>query len=680
MTSASLLSSFQTSLTAALKAEGLIPMSVGITKPTRVAENFSDVATDAIAQMDSATAQFGTRAFDRYGADANTYTASRFAMLASLESVSARSYPDAGGRSVGLGFHMDKEGARDVWDKAFGNTVSFDDVYAGKATLSSAQSKHLFDNDILYYEKVVDRALGGKPVTQNQRLALVSIAYNAPARIASLAPVLQNGSNADITAALLTQTFNPKNEAVDAIKQRRYVETSLFNGTADAATLMPSFADYYSAVQVDGAGAVKVQGRAVTATNTQMNITPAGAVAIPTDNLSALSYDNAGATRRLHVEANLETQIRASVTAVYGADYRVSIISGGQDETTGKTGSRRHDTMTAADVYIYDPLGKKLNAEQMTPLAQDWIARDIGSVGLPTNGSTQSMHLDLIGGSVPGSTPLGKKEGRFWFYGGEDAAARAALSGKVAPTKYALSPDAVTRGLVPPGSMPFVGSQLSTSPDAPIPAIKPASVQAKQNANIVAPIPATKTVGVAAKQAVAQIAANKAAALDPVQPVKPPVQGLRLPVAPKAPVAGLRLPVTPNSAAAAFPDNPAALMLDDYFGIDGRKREGKEVVVPPVVANAAIPGKSPLANGATVKVPATGTGAMGIPAPAVAAVRPVVRTTVTSAYVAPRTQPVYGVSATGERTDYGASPGQSTAGLKPGDRVYNSDTNSWELK
>jgi hypothetical protein len=40
----------------------------------------------------------------------------------------------------------------------------------------------------------------------------------------------------------------------------------------------------------------------------------------------------------------------------------------------------------------------------------------------------------------------------------------------------------------------------------------------------------------------------------------------------------------------------------------------------------------------------------------------------------------YGTSATGQRTDYGASPGQKTAGLKPGDRVYNSDTNSWELK
>lgn len=30
--------------------------------------------------------------------------------------------------------------------------------------------------------------------------------------------------------------------------------------------------------------------------------------------------------------------------------------------------------------------------------------------------------------------------------------------------------------------------------------------------------------------------------------------------------------------------------------------------------------------------------------------------------------------------DYGSSPGQSTAGLKPGDRVYNADTNTWGLK
>lgn len=49
-------------------------------------------------------------------------------------------------------------------------------------------------------------------------------------------------------------------------------------------------------------------------------------------------------------------------------------------------------------------------------------------------------------------------------------------------------------------------------------------------------------------------------------------------------------------------------------------------------------------------------------------------------YKVPRKDPVYGVSATGQRTDYGASPGQRTAGLKPGDRVYNADSNSWELK
>jgi hypothetical protein len=40
----------------------------------------------------------------------------------------------------------------------------------------------------------------------------------------------------------------------------------------------------------------------------------------------------------------------------------------------------------------------------------------------------------------------------------------------------------------------------------------------------------------------------------------------------------------------------------------------------------------------------------------------------------------YGTTSSGQRTDYGASPGQKTAGLKPGDRVYDADTNSWGLK
>jgi len=39
-----------------------------------------------------------------------------------------------------------------------------------------------------------------------------------------------------------------------------------------------------------------------------------------------------------------------------------------------------------------------------------------------------------------------------------------------------------------------------------------------------------------------------------------------------------------------------------------------------------------------------------------------------------------GTTATGSQGSYGSSPGQSTKGLKPGDREYNADTNTWELK
>jgi hypothetical protein len=140
-----------------------------------------------------------------------------------------------------------------------------------------------------------------------------------------------------------------------------------------------------------------------------------------------------------------------------------------------------------------------------------------------------------------------------------------------------------------------------------------------------------------------------------------------------APAAGFK----PQTATEAFPGNPAAAMFDETWNTDGtRKVPLVDVAVPAVVRQASIAGKSPLANGASLKVPARGTGSMGIPAASAA----IPRTTVRSTYIAPRRQPVYGVSATGARTDYGASPGQSTAGLKPGDRIYNADTNSWELK
>jgi hypothetical protein len=188
--------------------------------------------------------------------------------------------------------------------------------------------------------------------------------------------------------------------------------------------------------------------------------------------LSSFSYDNAGAQRNLPVKKPLVDQLVQGVTAVYGPDYRVSVISGAQGEgSAGQTGTRRHGTGVSADVYVYAPNGRRLTPDELVPLSQHWLANDIGSVGFPANG--QSLHLDLIGGSAPGSVPLASGEGRVWFYGQPTPTQRQALNGSLtngAVPEYAYDPDVVAKGLIPPGSIPEVASQTDTVRVPPIPA------------------------------------------------------------------------------------------------------------------------------------------------------------------------------------------------------------------
>lgn len=172
-----------------------------------------------------------------------------------------------------------------------------------------------------------------------------------------------------------------------------------------------------------------------------------------------LRYENESAKRSLPVDSNLESAIRSSVLSVYGDGYTVSIISGGQGEgSNGITGSRRHTTKGAADVYVYDPSGKRLSPDQLVPLGQHWASSKIGGVGFPANG--QSMHLDIIGGTGKGAIPLKSGEGMIWYYGRPTAAQKAALTGGQFP-KYAIDPGLVAKGVIPPGSIPnTVGTQL----------------------------------------------------------------------------------------------------------------------------------------------------------------------------------------------------------------------------
>jgi len=108
-----------------------------------------------------------------------------------------------------------------------------------------------------------------------------------------------------------------------------------------------------------------------------------------------LRYTNSGATRNRKLQPVLERNIGSAVAEVYGPGYRVEVFSGGQPgkgEKGKRTGTTRHDHGNAADVYVVGPDGKRLTGDALGPLAQYWLAKGLGGVGLEMKRG--GIHLD----------------------------------------------------------------------------------------------------------------------------------------------------------------------------------------------------------------------------------------------------------------------------------------------
>lgn len=237
----------------------------------------------------------------------------------------------------------------------------------------------------------------------------------------------------------------------------------------------------------------------------------------PTVDLSELTYSTNG-VRKLPIKQELAEALREAVTAVYGSNYRVDVMSAAQPPgpkgTPGTTGTRRHGTGAAADIWVYAPDGHRLSGDELVPLSQHWLATDTGSVGFPAN-AHNSLHLDLIGGKGPGAVPLGKGEGRVWYYGTPSKAQRTALSDSAnngTLPAYATSPGSVAAAYAPVAPVPAVRAIEQAT--APLVAEK--NVVAPPEPVTSAPVPATMPVGLR-QTPVTTVPAPTAAPAKPVE-------------------------------------------------------------------------------------------------------------------------------------------------------------------
>lgn len=96
------------------------------------------------------------------------------------EGYSSTAYPDAGGLSIGHGFHLSKHGAADVLKKA-GISKSLEDLMSGKETITKEEAKKLIDVERGFFTDASRKWIGDDhwaKLNMGQKSALVDMSYN----------------------------------------------------------------------------------------------------------------------------------------------------------------------------------------------------------------------------------------------------------------------------------------------------------------------------------------------------------------------------------------------------------------------------------------------------------------------------------------------------------------------
>ena len=182
------------------------------------------------------------------------YTDQRFEMIAEAEAWRSGAYWDGvksapngkGYRTVGYGYNMDSVGHKDLFMKTLQvGEKYFDSVHKGTTQITEAQGRKLFDAAVGEAESVIDNRLNGVDLNHQQRLALVSMAYNSPKLIGeNLVGHLKGGR---IDKAVEEILYKSNGSRMLGLYNRRYEEALTFVG-ANREHGMPSYLAYMATV------------------------------------------------------------------------------------------------------------------------------------------------------------------------------------------------------------------------------------------------------------------------------------------------------------------------------------------------------------------------------------------------------------------------------------------------
>jgi lysozyme len=205
-----------------LQSGGFISPTEGIT----VKPDDSSDSNSFLSNMTDKVFKFvGAKGGD---SDNMSYQKRRFQFIANEEGYKESVYQDSlGRRTIGYGFNLDEETNKGLAMRVLGLS---DEDYAGlldgTKTVSSRQARTLFEAAVGQAEKLVNTKFKDTGLRANQRLALVSLAYNHPNLIGpNLTKAVQSG---DWNGAVSEIRDRSNKYKIDGIAQRRRREADLF--------------------------------------------------------------------------------------------------------------------------------------------------------------------------------------------------------------------------------------------------------------------------------------------------------------------------------------------------------------------------------------------------------------------------------------------------------------------
>ena len=236
-----------------LKEAGALPQSAGVTTPLPEITSGAQIG-DVLSQMtrDYRAKKGVTMQTPDKPVEAS-YAQARYDLLKREEGSRSLVYDDATGKApgpdgkkgnltVGIGFNLERPDARQVMGKVLGfSDDDFDAVYNGKKGLKEPEIRALFDHTINEAESIISKRLGGVDLSQQQRLALVSMAFNGPSLIGpKLSEALRSGNH---EAALNEVLYNSGTKRNPKLGGRRYREAAMLAAGGPLPELKQYFAD-----------------------------------------------------------------------------------------------------------------------------------------------------------------------------------------------------------------------------------------------------------------------------------------------------------------------------------------------------------------------------------------------------------------------------------------------------